>query len=63
MLGVKYEEIIGVGDSYNDYSLLMASGLKVAMGNAVKELKDVADYIAPSVDEDGLAEVIERYII
>ncbi|MGE5041910.1 MAG: HAD family hydrolase [Candidatus Levyibacteriota bacterium] len=60
---VKREEIIGVGDGYNDFPLLMACGLKVAMGNAIPDLKEVADYIAPSVDEDGVAHVIEKFIL
>lgn len=41
----------------------MACGLRVAMGNAVDDLKAIADYIAPSVDDDGLAEVIEKFIL
>lgn len=61
--GLKRHEIIGVGDGYNDFPLLMASGLKVAMGNAIDELKEIADYIAPSVTDDGVADVIEKYII
>ncbi len=60
---LKREEIIGVGDAYNDFPLLMASGLKVAMGNAIPELKELADYVAPSVTEDGVADVINRYIL
>jgi 5-amino-6-(5-phospho-D-ribitylamino)uracil phosphatase len=62
MLGLNLQEVIGVGDGYNDFELLKACGLKVAMGNAVPELKQIADYIAPSVEEDGVADVIERYI-
>ncbi len=62
-LNLKREEIIGVGDNYNDFPLLMASGFKVAMGNAVEDLKAIADYIAPSVDEDGVADVIEKFIL
>lgn len=62
-LDIKKEEIIGVGDSYNDYPLLMASGLKIAMGNAVPELKAIADFIAPSVEDDGVATVIEKFIL
>lgn len=54
---------IGAGDSYNDFPLLMACGLKVAMGNAVPDLKAIADYVAPSVEEDGIADVIERFIL
>lgn len=63
LLGVKRDETIGVGDSGNDFPLLMASGLKVAMGNAIPALKDVADYIAPSVEEDGVCDVIEKFIL
>jgi len=63
ILGIKTHEIIGVGDGYNDFPFLMACGLKVAMGNAVPELKAIADYIAPSVEEDGLVDVLERFIL
>lgn len=63
LLGVKTEEMIGVGDGYNDYPLLSACGLKIAMGNAASELKAIADFIAPSVDEDGVATVIEKFIL
>jgi Cof subfamily protein (haloacid dehalogenase superfamily) len=62
-LDITTEEIIGVGDSYNDFPLLMASGLKVAMGNAVEDLKAIADYIAPSVEEDGVAHVIDKFVL
>lgn len=62
-LKISPEEIIGIGDSYNDFPLLMACGLKVAMGNAVEDLKAIADYIAPSVEEDGVADVIEKFIL
>jgi hypothetical protein len=63
LLGVQTKQIIGVGDSYNDFPLLEASGLKIAMGNAVPELKAIADFIAPSVEEDGVATVIEKFIL
>ncbi len=63
ILGIDTHEIIGVGDGYNDFPLLMACGLKVAMGNAVPELKEIADYVAPPVEEDGVADVIERFVL
>lgn len=63
ILGINTHEIIGVGDGYNDFPLLMACGLKVAMGNAVDELKAIADYIAPTVEEDGVADVIEKFVL
>ena len=63
LLNIKTHEIIGMGDGYNDFPLLMAFGLKVAMGNAVEDLKEIADYVAPPVDQDGVADVIERFIL
>ena len=55
--------MIGVGDARNDAPLLNVCGLKVAMGNADDKLKKIAHYIAPSVDEDGVAHVVERFIL
>lgn len=63
ILNIDTREIIGVGDSYNDFPLLWACGLKVAMGNAVSELKEIADYIAPSVEKDGVADVVNKFIL
>lgn len=63
LLHIHPDEIIGVGDGYNDYPLLSACGLKIAMGNAVPELKAIADFVAPSVEEDGVATVIEKFIL
>jgi hydroxymethylpyrimidine pyrophosphatase-like HAD family hydrolase len=60
-LGLAREHVIGVGDSSNDIHLFAAVGHRVAMGNASPELKSVADEIAPTVDDDGLAWVINKY--
>lgn len=62
-LSLDRAEIIGVGDSYNDFPLLMACGLKFAMGNATQELKEIADFVAPRVDQDGVAVIIEKFIL
>jgi len=63
LLNISTQEIIGIGDHYNDFPLLMACGLKVAMGNAVDDLKAIADYIAPNVEEDGVADVIQKFVL
>lgn len=63
ILNINKEEVIGVGDGNNDKALLLECGLKVAMGNAVAEIKGIADYIAPDVDNDGVAHVIEKFIL
>ncbi len=62
ILKIKKEETIGVGDGENDIVLLKSCGLKVAMGNAVIKLKEISDYVAPSVTDDGLVDVIEKFI-
>jgi HAD superfamily hydrolase (TIGR01484 family) len=63
ILDIQTQDIIGVGDGYNDFPLLMACGLKIAMGNAVPELKAIADFVAPTVDEDGVATIIEKFVL
>lgn len=62
-LNVNHKNVMVVGDGGNDLPLFELAGLKVAMGNAADELKKVADWIAPTVDEDGLAVAIEKYIL
>lgn len=61
-LKLERENVVGVGDSYNDFPLLEAANLKVAMGNANTELKEIADVIIPSHGEDGVAYLIERLL-
>lgn len=63
MLGVERSEIIGIGDNHNDLELITTAGLGVAMGNAVIELKDCADYISLSNNEEGVLHVIEKFIL
>ncbi len=63
ILGIDTSEMIGVGDARNDVPLLNACGLKIAMGNADHKLKIGAHYIAPTVDEDGVAHVVEKFIL
>ncbi len=61
--GIDASQMIAAGDSFNDVPLLDACGLGVAMGNAVPEVKSIADYVAPSVDEDGLAVAIDEFVL
>ena len=56
------EEMIVCGDGYNDLSMISFAGLGVAMGNAVDGVKNVADYVTLSNDEDGVAKVVEEFI-
>ncbi|NTW71394.1 MAG: HAD family phosphatase [Eubacteriaceae bacterium] len=61
--GIKREEIIAIGDSYNDISMISYAGLGVAMNNAPDDIKAIADYITKSCDEDGVAHVIREFIL
>ncbi|MCR5202973.1 MAG: ATP-dependent zinc metalloprotease FtsH [Lachnospiraceae bacterium] len=56
------KKVICVGDSFNDISMIKYAGLGVAMGNAQQEVKDIADVVTASNDEDGIADVIEKYM-
>lgn len=61
--GIKKDEIACIGDGENDLPMFEASGMKFAMGNAVDILKEKADYVLPSNDENGVAFAINEYIL
>lgn len=61
MLGITRENTVCCGDSFNDLPMIKYAGVGVAMGNAQQPVKDAADYVTASNDEDGLLEVIERF--
>lgn len=60
---IDLKKTMAVGDGYNDFPLFLACGFRVAMGNAPAELKAIADYVAPHIDDDGLVDVIERFVL
>lgn len=62
-LGVKQEEVIAVGDSYNDLAMIQFAGLGVAMGNAPDDIKEMADYVTETNSNDGVAKVVENFIL
>lgn len=61
-IGMTRENAICCGDGYNDISMIRYAGVGVAMGNAQEKVKEAADYITATNDEDGLVEVIENFI-
>ena len=61
--GIKKEEVIAIGDTYNDISMIEYAGLGVCMGNGAESVKDIADYVTLSNEEDGVAHVIERFTL
>ncbi len=59
---IKPSETIAFGDSHNDLAMLKFAGKSVAMGNAVNEVKEMADFIAKTNDEDGIYYALEQFI-
>lgn len=55
-------QMIGFGDGMNDISMIQYTGIGVAMENAVQELKNAAQYVTASNDEDGIAEALYKYM-
>lgn len=62
-LGLSKEQMISCGDGYNDLTMIQYAGKGVAMGNAQKEVKEVADYITFTNNEDGVAHIIKEFIL
>lgn len=63
LYGILPEEVIAVGDAPNDLSMIEFAGLGVAMGNAHDEVKAAAKYVTASNDEDGVAVVIDEFVL
>jgi len=62
-LGITKQESMGFGDNFNDISMRDGVGTLVAVENAVLPLKEIADYITKSNDDDGVAHAIEKFCL
>lgn len=60
---IKREEMIAIGDGFNDQTMLEYAGLGVAMGNAPEEIKKIAAHVTATNEEDGIAAVVEQFIL
>lgn len=63
LLNIDMSEVVAVGDSLNDLAVIQAVGLGVAMGNAQEPVKESADLVVGSNNDDGIVEVIRDYIL
>lgn len=61
--GIPMEETIAIGDAWNDREMIEAAGLGVAMANGVPALKEIADYVTLGNNEDGVAHVLEKFVL
>ena len=62
-LNIPMSQTMAIGDQDNDVSMIESANIGVAMGNATESAKSVADVIAPSVSDDGVAWAIKKYIL
>lgn len=62
LLDVPVEQTMAIGDSENDYSIINAAGIGVAMSNASEDILSIADYITTSNEEDGVGEAIKHFV-
>lgn len=62
-LQVPRQCVMGIGDSYNDLEMFHYAGFSVVMGNGEEDVKELADYITCSNDDDGVAEAIEKFAL
>jgi len=61
-LGCNRDNLMAIGDGHNDISMLQYAGIGVAMGNAVPELKEIADYVTTSNDDNGVAKALRHFL-
>ncbi|QLE39226.1 HAD family phosphatase [Nostoc sp. C052] len=63
LLGLQLANVMAIGDNFNDVEMLEYVGLGVAMGNAPAAVQAIAQWVAPSVEEDGAAVAIEKFLL
>ena len=63
ILGLERSQVLAIGDNFNDLEMIEYAGIGVVMGNAPEGLKAYGDWIAPSVEEDGAAVAIEKFVL
>ena len=62
-LGLDASEVICMGDAGNDHHMIKYAGLGVAMGNATDDIKAIANHVTDTNDNDGVAKVIEEFVL
>lgn len=63
ILGLQAEQVMAIGDNFNDVEMLQYAGIGVAMGGAPDGVKAIADWIAPDVEADGVAAAVAHFIL
>jgi hydroxymethylpyrimidine pyrophosphatase-like HAD family hydrolase len=61
--GLTAEDVMAIGDDYNDLEMIRGAGLGIAMGNAVEAVREAAGYVTGSNADDGVAQALERFVL
>lgn len=63
LLNIDSQEIMGIGDGYNDLDMIKYAGYGIAMGNGVDAVKEASSFVTKSNEDDGVAYAIEKFVI
>jgi Cof subfamily protein (haloacid dehalogenase superfamily) len=63
LLGLQSNNVMAIGDNFNDLEMLEYAGIGVAMGNAPADVQAIAQWVAPSVEKDGAAVAIQKFLL
>ncbi|MBD2256041.1 Cof-type HAD-IIB family hydrolase [Pseudanabaena sp. FACHB-2040] len=63
LLDLRADQVMTIGDNFNDLEMIQYAGIGVAMGDAPQPVKDAADWVAPGVEVDGVADAIEHFLL
>lgn len=62
-LGIKQSEVMAIGDEENDRSMIEYAGLGVVMENGTKSMKEIAQFVTKSNEDDGVAYAVEKFVL
>jgi hydroxymethylpyrimidine pyrophosphatase-like HAD family hydrolase len=63
ILGFDRSQVMAIGDNFNDLEMIEYAGIGVVMGNGAEGMKPLADWVAPRVEEDGVAAAIAKFVL
>lgn len=63
ILGFERSQVLAIGDNFNDLEMIEYAGIGVVMGNGAEGMKPLGDWVAPSVEQDGVAAAIEKFVL
>jgi Cof subfamily protein (haloacid dehalogenase superfamily) len=63
ILGFSRSQVLAIGDNFNDLEMIEYAGIGVVMGNGAEGMKPLGDWVAPTVEDDGVAVAIEKFVL